>query len=86
MAKPIFIIEIPENFTMETQDRLISHLQKHVKPALEPDYHLLVSTTNKLDIEYRLFSVDGLTPNEYGEIKEQINKIEELWKNEKKEN
>jgi hypothetical protein len=70
--KPIFIVLLGWSVTHEDCDLQIKALKDS---NIRDDYHVVVGMGSAESTEFKLFSTEGVKPNEYGEIKEMINKL-----------
>jgi hypothetical protein len=64
MAKPIFIVELPDYITKEDFDKIQFNLETKLT-----DYHVLVTGTDVEQINYKVFYEKDFTEINYSELK-----------------
>ena len=64
MAKPIFIVELPDYITKEDFDKIQFNLEKKLT-----DYHVLVTSIDVEQINYKVFYEKDFTEINYSELK-----------------
>jgi len=64
MTKPIFLIGLPKG----TNPKQVASIQKNLERKMN-DYHILIFTTNNVDIEFKAFFENNFSKVKYEELK-----------------
>lgn len=67
MSKPIFVVKLPSTVNLEQ----LNHVMSNVTLKL-PDYHVLVVTQQKEDVEFEAFYEKDLKPIDFKNFKHYI--------------